>query len=143
VLPQHVPLPTVERRPGLHRGAPHSRQILVERHHDYERMLGLTSDSQAVPDTLQADRRELTEDNFDEAHAGLVVHYDRAVPAPEYPPVSIRHEGRLQLHSGEYDDLNVYAERALASKISSSATDAIMGLLALIPTFHLKPSFGA
>ena len=41
---------------------------------------GCTPDTQAAPDTLPLDRRELTEENFDEAYAALVGQYDKTVP---------------------------------------------------------------
>src|SRR5688572_13094825 len=45
-----------------------SRASTLERYRYYQRLLGLTPDSESVPDELVADRRELKEENFDEAY---------------------------------------------------------------------------
>ena len=42
----------------------------------------------------------------------------------------------------EFDDLNEHSDRAVAGKIAAAALDATTGVLSLIPTFHLKASFG-
>jgi hypothetical protein len=121
-----------------------SRAIVLERYRYYRRLLGLASDGaegESAPDTFPLDRRELTEDNFNEALAAFVGQYDLAVAFPEYAPLAAKQEGRLYLHAGEYDDLNDHADRALAARISAAGTDAAAGLLALIPTFHLKASY--
>ena len=118
-----------------------SRASVLERYRYYQRLLGLTPDSNAAPDTLPLDGRELTEENFDEAYTALVGQYDKTVNAPEYPPINLKEEGRLKLLGGEHDDLNGHADRALAAKISAAGTEVITGFLALIPTFHLKASF--
>ena len=38
---------------------------------------------------LAADRRELTEENFDEAYGALVGQYDKAVPLQAYPTLQL------------------------------------------------------
>lgn len=121
-----------------------SRAIVLERYRYYRRLLGLASDGaegEGAPDTFPLDRRELTEDNFDEAFAAFVGQYDPAVAFPEYAPFAAKQEGRLYLHAGEYDDLNEHADRALAARLSAASTDAAAGLLVLIPTFYLKASY--
>src|SRR6266849_5186264 len=62
-----------------------SRATALERFHFYQRLLGRSVDNTDVPDELPIDRRELTEDNFDEAYAALVDQYARAVPEHGYP----------------------------------------------------------
>ncbi|HEX7956204.1 MAG TPA: hypothetical protein VF508_04630, partial [Pyrinomonadaceae bacterium] len=52
------------------------RAAALERLRYYARLLGLPADQNA-PDTLALDRRELTEENFDEAYGALVGQYDR------------------------------------------------------------------
>jgi len=70
-----------------------TRAAVLERYKYYLRLLGQTPDGNLVPDTLSLDRRELTEENFDETYAALVGRYERAVPTQTYP--------RLSLHGGD------------------------------------------
>ena len=58
----------------------------------YQRLLGLPADQNA-PDTLPLDRRELTEENFDEAYAALVGQYDKTADAAGYLPNCCRVAG--------------------------------------------------
>lgn len=118
-----------------------SRASALERYRYYQRLLGLAPDNNNAPDTFAANRRELTEENFEEVYTALVGQYDRMINAPDYPPINLKEEGRLKLLAGEYDDINGHADRALAAKISAAGTEVITGFLALIPTFHLKASF--
>jgi len=118
-----------------------SRASALERYRNYQRLLNLTPDSAVAPDTLPLDRRELTEANFDEAYAALVGQYDLTVTAPEYPAVALKQEGKLFLHAGEYDDLNGHSDRGAAARITAAGTEAVTGVLGLIPTFHLKASY--
>jgi hypothetical protein len=118
-----------------------SRASALERYRYYQRLLGLTPDNSNAPDAFVPDRRELTEVNFDEAYTALVGQYDKTVAASEYPPINLKEEGRLKLLNGEYEELNGHADRALAAKISAAGTEVLTGILALIPTFHLKASF--
>ena len=67
--------------------------------------------------------------------------YDRALADPDYAPLATRKEGRLSLHAGEYEELNGHADRALAARISAQGVDIVSGVLALIPTFHLKAAY--
>lgn len=124
-----------------------SRSSALERYSYYQRLLGLTPDKNAVPDTFTFDRStsdappQLTEENFDQAYAVLISNYDKTVVSQDYSSLELRDEGKLKLHAGEYDDLNEHSERALAAKISAAATEVITAGLSLIPTFHLKASF--
>ena len=118
-----------------------SRASALERYRYYQRLLNLTPDSKVAPDNFSLDRRELTEANFDEAYAALVGQYDLTVTAPDYPEVALKQEGKLYLHAGEYDDLNGHSDRAVAARITAAGTEVVTGVLALIPTFHLKASY--
>src|SRR5262249_40316707 len=55
-----------------------TRATALERLHYYQRLLGLSADQNA-PDTVPLDRRELTEENFDEAYSALVSQYDKTL----------------------------------------------------------------
>ena len=114
------------------------RASALERYRYYQRLLGLTPDSNAAPDTFPFDRRELTEENFDEAYSGLVGQYDKTVTVPEYPPIELKQEGRLQLHVGEYDDLNEHSHRSFNARIAGAGAEGIASALSAIPTLHLK-----
>jgi hypothetical protein len=118
-----------------------SRANALERHRYYKRLLGIEQDSDSAPDTLALDRRELTEDNFDEAYGAWIGQYDQAIVVPDYAPFASKQEGRLHLHAGEYEELNEHYDRSLAAKISAAGTEAITAALALIPTFHMKASY--
>src|SRR5262249_27899448 len=62
-----------------------SRASTVERYRHCQRQLGIDQDNTLVPDTFALDRRELTEENFDEAYGALVGQYDKAIPGSNYP----------------------------------------------------------
>jgi hypothetical protein len=125
-----------------------SRASSLERYRYYQRLLGLTPDNNAAPDTFPLARPAtsdgppiLSEADFANAYAVLVGQYDKIVTAPDYPPIDFRQEGRLQLHVGEYDELNEHAERALAARISASAAEGIAAILSAIPTLHVKAAY--
>src|SRR5439155_26244701 len=66
-----------------------TRASALERYRYYQRMLGLTPDSTAAPDTFPLDRRELTEENFDEAYSTLVGVYDKTITVQAYPQLQL------------------------------------------------------
>ncbi|HEX5271716.1 MAG TPA: hypothetical protein VFW33_14560, partial [Gemmataceae bacterium] len=61
-----------------------TRSTMLERYKYYLRLLGQAPDPKTVPDTFALDRRELTEDNFDDAFAALVGQFDSAVALQTY-----------------------------------------------------------
>jgi hypothetical protein len=118
-----------------------SRAGTLERYRYYLRLLGEAPDTGVAPDALAPDRRELTEDNFDETYAALVGQFDRTVPVSEYPALETKEEGRLHLHKGEHDELNEHADRALAARISGTGAETIAAALSAIPTFYVKAAY--
>ena len=52
---------------------------MLERYRYYQRLLGLTGRPERRRTTSRLERRELTEENFDEAYAALVEQYDKPV----------------------------------------------------------------
>src|SRR5207249_1516650 len=60
-----------------------SRAGALDRYNHYRRLLGLGESD--LPGVITADRRELTEDNFDEAYEELVGQYAQAVAQQDYP----------------------------------------------------------
>ena len=79
-----------------------------------------------APADVAIDRRELTEENFDDAYAALVGQYDqRAVPLQSYPPPAARWRasparrqagapgpGSLYLNANEDAELNIHLPAA-------------------------------
>src|SRR5205823_1453895 len=101
-----------------------SRKTTLERFHYYRRLLGLPTDQNA-PDTITLDRRELTEENFDEAYSALVGQYDKTLTLQNLPALKIAGDtspvqqsgasgqGRLYLSTNENADLNVHMRNAI------------------------------
>jgi hypothetical protein len=118
-----------------------SRASALERYGYYQRLLGLKPDSKTAPDKLPLDRRELTEENFDEAYGALVGQYDKTVPTAIYPQRTQKEEGALRLLAGEYADLNEHPNKAQLFRSVAAAADVITSGLALIPDLNLKASY--
>ena len=117
------------------------RASALERYSYYQRLLGNKVDTNTAPETLPLDRRELTEENFDEAYAALVGQYEKTIAGPSYPQRKIKEEGTLRLFEGEYDELNGHADRAFAFRTAAAVTDGITAVLALIPDLSLKAAY--
>src|SRR5260370_41899019 len=66
-----------------------TRASALERYRYYQRLLGIAPDANAAPDTFTPDRRELTQDSFDDAYAPFVAQYDKTLAPPAYPPLSL------------------------------------------------------
>src|SRR5207249_7897919 len=54
-----------------------TRASALEHYHYYQRLLGLSPDIPAAPDTFIISNQRLTEENFDESFAALVGQYDK------------------------------------------------------------------
>lgn len=136
-----------------------SRKTALERLHYYQRLLGLPDDQNA-PDELALDQivnaddePKLTQENFDEAYDKLVGQYDKALTLQKFSSLTLAGEnspanqsgaegkGKLFLNSNEDVDLNKHSDLALAAHISAAGSEVIRGVLALIPTFHLKAAY--
>jgi hypothetical protein len=129
-----------------------TRQSALERLRFYQRQLGLPQDQNA-PDTLALDRRELTEENFDEAYAALVGQYDKALTLQRLPPLTIQGatspsqqsgaagQGRLFLNTNESVDLNQHGPTARDFRVAATVSDGIHGVLGLIPDMGLDLKF--
>jgi hypothetical protein len=122
-----------------------SRATALERYRYYQRLLGISADTTSVPDALSLDRRELTEDNFDDTYAALVDQYAKAVPELGYPelrraPESLSNlialtlqTGALHLNLYEFLDINVLGPAALVLRSLSSVTRAAASVLVALP----------
>lgn len=129
-----------------------SRATTLERLRYYQRLLGIPADPNA-PDTQPLDRRELTEENFDEAYDALVGQYDRPLTMQNLPNLAIvggnspsqqsgaSGSGALYLNTNENADLNVHSPKARNFQIASSTARAMAPILALIPAASLELAF--
>jgi hypothetical protein len=118
-----------------------SRAGALERYTYYQRLLGTAADTNAAPEKLPLDRRELTEENFDEAYSALVGQYEKSIPAPSYPRRDMQDEGTLRLLEGEYDEMNGHADRAFAFRVAAAGTDVVTSGLAAIPNVNVKMAY--
>ncbi len=129
------------------------RASALERYRYYLRLLGQSPDANAAPETLPLDRRELTEENFDEAYGALVGQYEKAVPAQAYARLSLAEEsspsgqsgasgqGRLYLNSSEDAELNKHLPAARDKRQLSSTLNTIASILTFIPDLNIKVAF--
>jgi hypothetical protein len=126
-----------------------SRASVRERYKYYRRLLGLKVDDTEVPEALVLDRRQLTEENFDETYAALVEQYSKLVPESEYPNLRRAPEllsnlialapqaGNLHLILNEFLDLDVLGPAALVLREASSALDESAVAVAEIPDAYI------
>jgi hypothetical protein len=124
-----------------------TRSATLERYRYYLRLLGGTPDTALVPDTFSLDRRQLTEENFDEAYAALVGLYDKAVPTQAYPGLSIKDgdspagqsgaqgPGKLALTTDESDELS-HLGTARDLGLAASIIDATGSAMVFIPDIN-------
>lgn len=130
-----------------------SRFSVLERYRYYQRLLGLKPDDTAVPNTLALDRRELTEENFDEAYESLVGQYDNAVSTQTLSQLKLAGEnspsnqsgasgqGQLYLNTNEDAELNSHLPAARNSRLVASAADTLASVLVFIPDFNVNLHF--
>ena len=124
-----------------------TRASAVERYRHYEELLGIAPDGNTVPETFPLDRRELTEENFDEAYAALVGQYEKAVPVQPYPRLKLGQSsspgaqsgasgsGSLYLNETESAELNTHLPTARDTRLAASIVDTVASVLAFIPDF--------
>lgn len=125
------------------------RATALERLTYYARLLGLPADQNA-PATLGLDRRELTEETFDEAYAALVAQYDRPLSVQPYPTLQIAGgsspsqqsgasgAGRLYLNRNEDAELNRHLPLARDARLAASAVDSVAAVLTVLPTVTIN-----
>jgi hypothetical protein len=130
-----------------------SRASALERYRYYLRMLGLTPDSNVVPETFRPDRRKLTEQNFDAAYAALVGQYDKTITSQSYPSLALSGDtsptnqsgasgsGRLYLNTSENAELNVHGPNAKANQDAAWTLKQAAPILGLIPQFPINIHF--
>jgi hypothetical protein len=121
-----------------------TRAVTLERYKYYLRLLGQTPDANLAPDTLPLDRRELTEENFDEAYAALVGQYEKEVPVLALPPLTpegggspaggagATGPGKLFLTTSESDEID-NLRQARNRGLAASIVDATGASMVFIP----------
>ena len=121
-----------------------SRATALERLRYYQRLLGLPADENA-PDAITLDRRELTEENFDDAYSSLVGQYDKPLTLQKLPELKLAGDaspggqagasgpGRLYLNTNEDQDLNVHSPRGHVARQVAMAIDTLHAPLAFVP----------
>src|SRR5262249_27772798 len=130
-----------------------SRATTLERLRYYQRLLGLSADSN-IRDPLVLDRRELTEENFDDAYDALVGQYainpPTLQPFPDFKLAGSTSpgqqsgafgQGRLYLSKNEDADLNVHAPSARDHRHDAMSSDTLTAVLALLPDMGLDLHF--
>lgn len=122
-----------------------SRKTTLERFHYYKRVLGLSAD-QNVPETITLDRRELTEENFDEAYNSLVGEYDKSPTLQKFPALDLAGDtspgplsgfsgsGKLYLTHNEDKELNTHLPLARDARLVASAANLVASTVAPVPT---------
>lgn len=124
------------------------RASVLERFRYYQRLLGLTPDSNAVPDSFHPDRRELNEENFDETYAALVGQYDKSITMIDHSPlkladatssvinmsiVDLLFPGNYYLTNKEFLALNDLPVISAGLRIGSAAADIVTSVFSVLP----------
>jgi hypothetical protein len=120
-----------------------SRATTLERYRYYLRLLGQTPDAELAPETFALDRRELTEENFDETYAALVEQYDREGPVQVQKALELAGgspsaaagatgPGNLALTKHENDEID-HLTTARDYGLAASIVDATGAALAFVP----------
>jgi hypothetical protein len=121
-----------------------TRASALERYKYYLRLLGGDVDGDLAPDTFSLDRRELTEESFDEAYEALVAQYEKEVPALAYPKPDLQGDGSPAAEAGaegrgslalikkESDEI-AHLETARNWGLAASIVDATASAMVFIP----------
>jgi hypothetical protein len=131
-----------------------SRASAVERYSYYLRLLNLEPDPGTVPAALSADRRELNEENFDDAYSALVGTYDVDVATLKYnaqqwpsgtsspsTAAGATGQGQLYLNQEEDSSLNTDLPTARDSRLAANVSNATAAALEPIPSLNMKFAF--
>lgn len=125
-----------------------TRALALERYKYYLRLLGQVPDGNLAPETISLDRRELTEDNFDEAYGALVERYEKEVPVQAYPQLSLagggspagaagaQGQGKLALTTNESDEIG-HLTTARDLGLVASIIDATGSAMVFIPDTNI------
>lgn len=126
-----------------------TRASALERYTYYLRLLGLTPDATTVPPDFTPDRRELTEDNFDDTYNALVGEYDQAVALQTYAKLQLAQgsspssqsgasgTGQLYLNTNEDAELDTHLPAARDARVASGQAIATASTMELIPSLNV------
>jgi hypothetical protein len=126
-----------------------TRASALERYTYYLRLLGQAPDSTAAPSTFSLDRRELTEDNFDDAYSALVGEYDLSVPLQAYTKLQLAQgssasqqsgasgTGQLYLNTNEDNELNTQLPTARDTGLAASVLNATAAAVSVVPDLRV------
>jgi Tc toxin complex TcA C-terminal TcB-binding domain len=122
-----------------------TRASALERYTYYLRLLGLIPDPTTVPPTFTADRRELTEANFDDTYSALVSEYDQTVTTQAYTKLQLAQssspsnqsgatgQGQLYLNTNEDAELNTHLPTARDTGLTASVINTVAASMTFIP----------
>ena len=114
-----------------------SREIALERYRFYQRLLGKNEDELKDVANFSLQRRELTEEKFDEVYAELVDQYSGDIQRAEYPALDVIEEGGLYLNISEDTELNKLLPTARDYKLAAFVLRQVAPAMALIPDFPI------
>lgn len=130
-----------------------TRATTLERYKYYLRLLGLTPDPNAAPDTFAPVQGELTEEKFDDIYSKLVGEYDRTITLQNYSVLKLAGKtspsnqsgatgsGQLYLNTNEDADLNKHGPKARKLRHDAMVSDRISGVMALLPDMGIDLHF--
>ena len=113
------------------------RASTLERYYYYQRLLGMTPDKNTSPDIFSLDRREMSEENFDETYAELIGQYDKTIQAGTFGPLRLAGgtspanqsgatgKGTLVLNTNEDAELSEHAPASRDLMHEATVSDAI------------------
>ncbi len=130
-----------------------SRASTYERYAYYLRLMGKAPDANTAPETLAANRIELTKDNWDSTYATLVGQYEQAIATLAYGPLQLDQgssaaaqsgasgTGALYLSANEGSELNTLLPKADALQTLASVISTASGPLNMLPSLSIDGQF--
>jgi hypothetical protein len=130
-----------------------TRASALERYTYYLRLLGQAPDQTTAPLTLNLDRQELTEANFDTTYNTLVGEYDLAVPVQAYTTLQLAQgtspsntsgatgQGQLYLNKNEDAELNTHLPTARDTRIAANIANSIASGITPVPSAEVHLAF--
>lgn len=124
-----------------------------ERYRYYLRVQGMTPDATLAPEFHLLDRRELTEENFDEAYQALVGAYEADPPLQNLRALTLSGDsspsgqsgatgsGALHLTPPEAGELNDHLPAARDLRENASFMETVGSVLTFIPEFNVNLHF--
>ena len=108
-----------------------SRESALERYNFYQRMLG--SEEQIDSSGFTFERKDLTEDTFNEVYGELVGQFMLDMPLEDYPDFEVKDEGNLFLNKKENAELNEHLPLARDTGLAASIIETIGSAVVFIP----------